>query len=114
VERLNGLIEKFEAAIKAHDAKVAAAKAALEERELVACLDYMDESFGSLPLCSTEMTSSGATGNTEGCAGSEAHTRGCIQSENSTVHNGVKRKHKCERIRESAHTRSIRDRDRRA
>ena len=52
MERLNGLIEKFEAAIKAHDAKVAAAKAALEERELLARMECMDESFA--PPCSTQ------------------------------------------------------------
>jgi hypothetical protein len=74
LEKLKGLIAKFEAAIQAHDAKVAAAQAALEERERFASLECMHESFAS--PCLTEMTSSGATeGNTEGsCTITISHT----------------------------------------
>jgi hypothetical protein len=65
VEKLKGLIAKFETAIQAHNAEVAAAHAALEAQEFAA-LDHMDASFSSFPSFSTEMPSSGATkGNTE-------------------------------------------------
>ncbi len=64
VEKLKGLIAKFEAAIQAHDAKVAAAQAALEVREFMDHLDHMDALFASFPPFSTKMPSSGAT---EGC-----------------------------------------------
>ncbi len=75
VDKLNGPIAKFEAAIKAHDAKVAAAQAALEERELLAQLECMDGSFAS--PCLTEMTSFGATeDNTEeSCTLTKSHTK---------------------------------------
>jgi lysyl-tRNA synthetase class II len=59
LEELRDLAAKCEAAIQAHNAEVAAAQAAQEERELFARLECMDESFAS--PCSTEMTSSGAT-----------------------------------------------------
>jgi hypothetical protein len=65
MEKLKVLIVKFKAAIQAHDAKVAAAQAAQAEREFMDHIDHNEESFASLPSCSTEMTSSGATeGNT--------------------------------------------------
>jgi hypothetical protein len=41
LEKLKGLIAIFEAAIQAHDAKVAAAQATLEEWELFASLECM-------------------------------------------------------------------------
>jgi hypothetical protein len=77
LEKLNCLIAKFKADIQAHDAKVAAAQAALAAREFMDHIDHMDESFASLPSCSTEMTSSCATpGNTEGsCTITISHTQ---------------------------------------
>ncbi len=57
VEKLKGLIAKFEAAIQAHEAKVAAAQAALEEPDFA----VMDASFSSFPSFSPEMPSSGET-----------------------------------------------------
>jgi hypothetical protein len=76
IQRTEGLIAKFKAAIQAHDAKVAAAQAALEAREFMHHIDHIDESF-ALPSCSTEMTSSCATqSNTEGsCTITISHTQ---------------------------------------
>jgi hypothetical protein len=57
LEKLEGLIAKFEAAIQVHDANLAAAHAALEASEF----PDMDQSFSSIPSFSTDMPSSGDT-----------------------------------------------------
>jgi hypothetical protein len=49
IEKLKGLIAKFEAAIQAHDAEVAAARAALGAPEF-ADMDHMDAPFSSFPI----------------------------------------------------------------
>jgi hypothetical protein len=69
LEKLEGLIAKFKAAIQVHDAEVAAAHAALEASEFPD-MDHMDVSFSSIPSFPTDMPSSGDSKcNTEGTEG---------------------------------------------
>jgi hypothetical protein len=84
LEKLKDLVAKFKAAIHSHDAKVAAAQAALDAREFMDGIHPIDESFAlqsaNEASCSTKMTSSCATeGNTEGsCTITISHTQRTI------------------------------------
>jgi hypothetical protein len=62
LEKIKGLIAKFEAAIQAHDAEVAAATSALEASDF-AVIDHINASFSSFPSFSPEMPSLQTEGN---------------------------------------------------
>jgi hypothetical protein len=90
LEKLKGLIAKFEATIQDQHAEVAAARLVLEDQELLASLAGMHEPFA--PPCSTEMTASGATeGNTEGsCTITISHTeRNELSHHQNYSNNGI-------------------------
>jgi hypothetical protein len=72
LEKLKDLVANFKAAIQAHDAKVAAAHAALSAHESLTMdpVDDMHASFPASPSFSTEIPSSCASkGNTNGTEG---------------------------------------------